>query len=148
LQRHLDKQTIGFPETESGSDIALLKQLFAPEQAEISMMLTYKSESLEQIQERAKRIGKSAEETECLLDATAAKGVIGFRVKNGVKHYRTIPLLVGMLEGAVITTPPEKKPPLVEAVGQFFKDGLFLRDFVNTKIPQMRTIPIQKSITP
>lgn len=148
LQIHLDKQTIGFPETQSGSDIALLKQLFTPEQAEITMMLTYKSEALEQIQERAKRIGKSAEETERVLDATAARGVIGHRIKNGVKHYRTIPLLVGMLEGAVITAPPDSKPALAAASGQFFQDGLFLRDFVNTKIPQMRTIPIQKSITP
>jgi NAD-dependent dihydropyrimidine dehydrogenase PreA subunit len=112
------------------------------------MMLTYKSESLERIQERAKKIGKSADETERSLDATAARGVIGFRIKNGVKHYRTIPLLVGMLEGAVITTPPDSKPPLVAAAGQFFQDGLFLNDFINTKIPQMRTIPIQKSITP
>ena len=148
LQIHLDRQTIGFPETKSGSDIALLKQLFTPEQAEITMMLTYKSESLEQIQERAKKIGKSAEETERLLDATAARGVIGSRKKNGVKHYRTIPLLVGMLEGAAITTPPDSKPALAAASGQFFQDGLFLRDFINTKIPQMRTIPIQKSITP
>jgi electron transport complex protein RnfB len=148
LQIHLDKQTIGFPETQSGSDIALLKQLFTPEQAEITIMLTYKSEALEQIQERAKRIGKSAEETERVLDATAARGVIGHRIKNGVKHYRTIPLLVGMLEGAVITAPPDSKPALAAASGQFFQDGLFLRDFVNTKIPQMRTIPIQKSITP
>jgi len=31
--------------------------------------------------------------------------------------------------------------------GQFFQDGLFTRDYINTKIPQMRTIPIQKSIT-
>jgi len=148
LQIHLDKQTIGFPETKSGSDIALLRQLFTPAQAEITLMLTYKSESLERIQERAKKIGKSAEETERLLDATAARGVIRIGIKNGVKHYRTIPLLVGMLEGAAITTPPDSKPPLEAAVGHFFEDGLFMRDFINTKIPQMRTIPIQKSITP
>lgn len=148
LQIHLDRQTIGFPETKSGSDIALLRQLFTPEQAEITRMLTYKSESLERIQERAKKIGKSAEETERLLDATAARGVIRLVIKNGVKHYRTIPLLVGMLEGAAITAPPDSKPPLEAAVGHFFEDGLFMRDFINTKIPQMRTIPIQKSITP
>jgi electron transport complex protein RnfB len=148
LQVHLDKQTIGFPETQSGSDMALLRQLFTPEQAEVTMVLTYKSEPLDYIQERAKKIGKSAEETECLLNEAAARGVIGSSKKSGVKRYRTIPLIVGMLEGAVITTPPEKQPPLVAAAGQFFQDGLFLRDFVNTKIPQMRTIPIQRSITP
>jgi Na+-translocating ferredoxin:NAD+ oxidoreductase subunit B len=148
LQIHLDKETLGFPETPSGSDISVLKQLFTPEQAEIVMLLTYKLQPLPQIQERAAEIGKSAEETERLLDSTAARGVIGFRIREGVKHYRTIPFLVGMMEGAAITTPPEKKPPLVAAAAQFFQDGLFLRDFINTKIPQMRTIPIQKSIAP
>ena len=148
LQVHLDKQTIGFPETKSGSDIALLKQLFSPEQAEITMMLSYRAESLERIQERAKQLGKSAEEAERLLDAAAARGVIGFRYRDGVKHYKTIPLIVGMLEGAAITTPPASKPSLMAAAGQYFQDGLFVRDFINTKIPQMRTIPVQKSITP
>ncbi len=148
LQIHLDKETIGFPETPSGSDIRMLKELFTPAQAEIVMMLTYKLQPLDEIQAHATKIGKSAEETERLLDETAARGVIGIRRRDGVKYYRTLPLIVGMLEGAVMTTPPEKKPPLVAAAGQFFQDGLFLRDFVNTKISQMRTIPIQKSITP
>lgn len=148
LQVHLDKETIGFPKTPSGSDIELLKQLFTPEQAEVTMLLTYKLEPLDQIQTRAEKTGKSAEEIERLLDSTAARAVIGFQIKDGVKHYRTLPLLVGMLEGAAVTTPPESKPALSAAAGQFFQDGLFVRDFVNTRIPQMRTIPIQKSITP
>jgi NAD-dependent dihydropyrimidine dehydrogenase PreA subunit len=148
LQIHLDKQTIGFPATDSGSDIALLKQLFTPTQAEITMMLTYKSEPLEQIQERAKKIGKSPEETERLLNATAARGVIGFKLKDGRKEYRTIPYVVGMIEAAVITTPAESLPALGAAHAKYSEDGLFWKAFINTKVPQMRTIPIQKSITP
>jgi hypothetical protein len=46
LQIHLDKETIGFPKTPSGSDIRLLKQLFTPAQAEVTMLLTYKPEPL------------------------------------------------------------------------------------------------------
>jgi Na+-translocating ferredoxin:NAD+ oxidoreductase subunit B len=46
LQIHLNKETLGFPETPSGSDIRVLKQLFTPEQAEITMLLTYKLQSL------------------------------------------------------------------------------------------------------
>lgn len=148
LQLHLDAQTIGFPETPTGSDIALLKQLFTPEQAEVTMLLTYKFESLDQIQARAVRSGKTAEETERRLDETARKGIIGFRIKAGIKQYCTIPYLVGMLEGAAITTPPELKPALLAAHKNYSEDGLFWRDFLNTKIPQFRTIPIQKSITP
>lgn len=144
LQIHLDTQTIGFPETKTGSDINLLKQLFTPKQAEITMMLTYRFESLEQIHERAKTIGKTIKETERLLDETAARGVIGHRKKDGIKQYRNIPYVVGMIEGAAHRATPE----LISAHIKYFEDGLFLRDFLNTKVPQMRTIPIQKSITP
>lgn len=73
LQMHLDQQTIGFPETKSGSDLNLLKQLFTPAQAEIAMTLTFRFEFLEQIQGRAKKAGKSMEATERLLDETADK---------------------------------------------------------------------------
>ncbi len=144
LQIHLDKQTIGFPETKSGSDIALLKGLFTPDQARITMMLTYKNESLEQIQERAQKIGKSAAETERLLDETAVRGLIGFRKKDGRKQYRTVPYVIGMLEAAAHGATPE----LISAIVKYNEDGLFWRDFIHTKVPQMRTIPIQKSITP
>jgi hypothetical protein len=91
LQIHLDKQTIGFPATQSGSDIALLKQMSPPQLASIAMMLTYKYESLEQIQARAKIIGESGEEAAWLLDEAAARGVIGCKTSAGAKQYRKIP---------------------------------------------------------
>ncbi len=144
LQRHLDRQTIGFPETKSGLDIELLRQIFSPEDAEITMMLTYRYESLKPIYERAKKIGKSMQETERLLDETAAKGIIGFRKKDGDKQYRTIPYIVGMIEAAMLNSTPE----LISAHVRYMEDGLFPRAFLNTKIPQMRTIPVRKSLTP
>ena len=148
LQMHLDKQTIGFPKTESGSDIALLKQLFTPAQAEVVLLLTYKSESLEQIYKRADKTGRSIEEIGRLLDQTAARGIIGIKLQDGKKEYRTIPYVVGMIEGAFFTTPPESIPALGAAHARYSEDGLFWRAFMNSRIPQMRTIPIQKSITP
>ena len=64
LQIHLDEQTIGFPSTESGSDIRLLKQLFDPEEAETATLLTYKYEALKQIHKRGEKIGKSIKEVD------------------------------------------------------------------------------------
>jgi Na+-translocating ferredoxin:NAD+ oxidoreductase subunit B len=84
LQIHLDKQTIGFPATESGSDINLLKQLFTPVQAEVAMMLTYRYESLEQIQNRAKQAGKSIKEIESLLDEIVIKRACYFEIWPGM----------------------------------------------------------------
>ena len=143
LQRHLDEQTIGFPATTSGSDLRLLKQLFKPEQAEMAMMLTYRYRSLEQIQERAKKGGKSIKEIERILDETAARGVIGHRKKDGKKQYRNIPYMIGILEGAFRHPTPE----LISAHTEYSKDRLFWKAFLGTKVPQMRTIPIEQSIT-
>ena len=143
LQLHLDKQTIGFPATKSGSDIRLLKQLFKLEQAEMAIMLTYRYQSLEEIHERAKKSGKSIGETERILDETAKRGVIGYRKKDGKKQYRNIPYIVGMLEGAIHHPTPE----FISAHTEYSNDGLFRKAFVATKVPQMRTIPIEQSIT-
>ena len=142
LQIHLDEQTLGFPKTESGSDIRLLMQLFHPEQAEIATLLTYKYEALDQIQERGTKIGKSIKEIERVLDQTAKRGVIGFRERDGVRQYRNIPLLVGMAEAGMLNPTPGFFP----AFGEYAEDGLFFKDFINTEVPQMRTIPIEKSI--
>lgn len=144
LQKHLDDQTIGFPATESGSDIRLLKQLFPAEQAKMAMLLTYKHETLEQIYERAEKEGISVEELERVLDETAKRGVIGYRKKDGVKQYCNIPYVIGMLEAAVHNPTPE----FLSAHTEYSEDSLFWKAFLNTEVPQMRTIPIEKSITP
>jgi NAD-dependent dihydropyrimidine dehydrogenase PreA subunit len=144
LQLHLDDQTIGFPATDSGSDIRLLKQLFPPEQAKMAMMLTYKYETLEQIHERASEIGVSMEELERVLDETAKRGVIGRRKKEGVKQYRNIPYIVGMGEARAHNPSPES----TKAAEDYHQDGVFWGAFLNTKVPQMRAIPIEQSITP
>ena len=145
LQKHLDKQTLGFPAIVSGADIRVLKALFTPEQAEMTTMLTYRYEPLEQICERSQKSGRPIAETERILDEAAAKRIIGHRKRNGIKEYRTIPLLVGMLEGGLILNPTEE---LVSAFTEYAEEGSFMKAFLTTKVPQMRTIPIGKSITP
>jgi hypothetical protein len=142
LQIHLDKETIGFSSTESGSLIRLLKQLFLPKQAQIATLLTYKYETLEQIQERGRKMGKSIENIDRVLDQTAKRGVIGFRERSGVKQYRNIPLIVGMAEAGMQNPTPE----FGAAFHEYAENSLFFRDFINTEVPQMRTVPIEKSV--
>jgi Na+-translocating ferredoxin:NAD+ oxidoreductase subunit B len=142
LQLHLDKETIGFPATKSGSDIRVLKTLFTPEQAEVATMLTHRYESLEQIYGRAGKGSKSLEEIELVLDSTAERGVIGHRKRNGTTQYRNIPYLIGMLEAAASNPTPE----FVSASAEYAADGRFGRAFITTKVPQMRTIPVGVSV--
>ncbi|MBW1778832.1 MAG: 4Fe-4S ferredoxin, partial [Deltaproteobacteria bacterium] len=61
LQRHLDRQPVGFPATKSGSEIKILKHIFTPQEAEIATCLTYKFEPLEAIFERAGPLVESPE---------------------------------------------------------------------------------------
>jgi len=37
LQRHLDRMPVGFPATESGVEIRILRQIFTPEEAELAL---------------------------------------------------------------------------------------------------------------
>jgi Pyruvate/2-oxoacid:ferredoxin oxidoreductase delta subunit len=144
LQVHLDKETIGFPATESGSDTRLLRQLFLPDQAEAAMLLTYRYESIEQIHARSEGAGKSIGELEAILDRTARRGVIGYREKDGLKQYRNIPYIVGMGEAAAHNPTPE----FISAAMEYSGDGTFWAAFLNTKISQMRVVPIEESVTP
>ena len=41
LQKHLDNQAVGFPATKTGVEIRILKHIFSPEEAEISIFLSY-----------------------------------------------------------------------------------------------------------
>jgi hypothetical protein len=74
LQRHLDRQAVGFPATRSGVEIKLLKHIFTPEEAEIACCLNYKFEPLEMIFSRAGRLVDSADELEQRLDQIQQKG--------------------------------------------------------------------------
>ena len=43
LQRHLDGMPVGFPETTSGAESRILKQLFSPGEARIAVQLPFAS---------------------------------------------------------------------------------------------------------
>ena len=55
LQQHLDKLPVGFPETESGVEIRILKYLFTPQEAAIAIDLSYLPETISVIFKRIKR---------------------------------------------------------------------------------------------
>lgn len=46
LQKHLDKMPIGYPHTESGVEIRVLKHLFTLEEAQLALKLNFQVESL------------------------------------------------------------------------------------------------------
>ena len=64
LQKHLDKMPVGYPATESGIEIKILKHLFTPEQVKIALKLNFMAEPFSKIYRRLKKDGFTLEELE------------------------------------------------------------------------------------
>jgi len=146
LQRYLDKMPIGFPSTDSGVEIRILKRFFSPEEARIAMKLNFIVKTLEQVYEQVKDIGMTIGELEQTLDKMAEKGSINLfkreEEKGEVKYYSTAFLAVGIFEYKVNDLDRE----FCEDLEQYMNEA-FLEEMTLTKIPQLRTIPLDENVT-
>ncbi len=142
LREHMDNQAVGFPATSSGVELRILKELFTPEQARLALNVTYQPQSSREIYEKVRPAGISPEKVTQLLNEMVRNGAITLREANGTEEYFTMPLLVGIVEMHAAKATP-----------QFFADlGVYMnaefgKTFAGTKVSQMRTIPVEKSIT-
>ena len=144
LRKHLDNQAVGFPVTKSGAEIKLLKHIFTKKEAEVVCYLSYKYEPVEELFSRVEPMVKSPEEFETILDRIQQNGGIEVKIKNGKKHYCCAPLVVGMYEFQLGRLTPE----FIKDFDEYISDQKFGIEFLSTELPQMRTIPVEKSIRP
>lgn len=144
LQRHLDRQAIGFPATRSKAELEILKHIFTPAEAQITTCLNYKPQPLAMVFKKAASFIESPQKLSEALDHIAQKGGIEITVADGEKRYRNVPFVVGMYEYQVDTLTPE----FIDSFDRYTSDLKFGISLLSTKIPQMRTIPISKSIQP
>jgi Pyruvate/2-oxoacid:ferredoxin oxidoreductase delta subunit len=144
LQKHLDKQVIGFPATRSGVELKILQHIFTPQEAEIACCLSYKYEPLETIFGRAGRLVESAGDLEKSLAGIRQKGGIESKIKHGQMHYCNAPLVVGMYEYQQNRLTPE----FIKNFNEYTSSKNFGVSLLSSKLPQMRTIPVSKSIRP
>ena len=144
LQKHLDRQAVGFPATKTGAEIRILKHIFTPEEAQIVSFLSYKLEPLNTIFGKVRHLVESVEELEKVLNRIKKKGGIESKIKNGTMYYCCAPLVVGMYEFQLGRLTPE----FVKDFNEYTSDRKFGIEFLSTELPQMRTIPVSKSIHP
>jgi len=143
LQKHLDRQAVGFPATRSGADIRFLKRMFTPEEAELALHLSYRPSSLQTIMLTAS--GEYTEErTAQLLGSMLMKGAIGFKKKDNEDYWFVLPMVIGMFE-AQDGCPTED---FLKDAGEYMSTLAFGKSILATDPPQMRTIPINVSISP
>lgn len=140
LAEHLDRLPDGFPPSETGAELALLKRLFAPQEAELALHLTLDQEEAQAI---AKRADLPVGETEQRLEAMSSKGLIfSVQPEDGPARYQAAPFVVGIYEFQV----NKLNADLIEDLHTYW-DTQVPRESAQT-IPQMRTIPVGQSIEP
>jgi ferredoxin len=142
LQEHLDKMPVGYPATQSGVEINLLKTIFTHEEARVATHLDYKHKTVDQIFETAQAEVGSREELTRILDGIVAKGGIARREREGQKQYAVIPLVLwGIYEYQLKRISPE----FLHNFGQYLQSE-FGYELATSRLPKMRVIPVEESI--
>jgi Na+-translocating ferredoxin:NAD+ oxidoreductase RNF subunit RnfB len=147
LQKHLDRQPVGFPPSRTGSDIRLLKHHFTSEEARVALKMSCKYETAEMIFNRMKSQSPSNIEMNLIqlrniLESMCMKISIMGKENNGTAYYCLMPLVIGMYEGKVFNLDKNYINDFDEYANSL-QHGLSL---ISTSLPQMRTIPVNKSV--
>ncbi len=139
LREHLDKLPASFPATESGVELRILKRLFTPQEAALAAQLGLKLETAKAI---AAKAGLTEEEAEGLLAEMARKGLI-FSIDTGDRPpaYMAAQFMVGIWEYQVNRLDPE----FIKDTDEYLP---FLAKEAFNHLPQLRTIPVNQSLTP
>jgi electron transport complex protein RnfB len=138
LRSRLDEMATGYPATQSGVEISLLKQLFTPEHAEMFLEM---STSAETPQEVAGRTGRDPEATSRILEDMALKGLVFRMREDAVPRYFAIPFIVGIYEFQVNNL----NKSILKDVSEYYLTGLG-GSFHSLKTPHLRTLPINKDL--
>ena len=155
LQKYLNTMPVGFPKVKSGADIRILKRLFSPDDAKVTMYLDHKMRTVDEIWEKLddgdKEIVKDKASLERFLYEIAKRGGIYTIVRNGTRKFCLHPWVLGMYEIASARSMSQENE---EDMKDFLDD---CSAFTGTKYGiemltiakrGFRTIPIEESITP
>ena len=99
---------------------------------------------LKKIFRRVKKSGITIKELENKLDEMFQKGLINYGKSGEEKYYAAAPLVIGMFEYQLNRLTKE----FISDFQQYCEEAFWEQEFNRTKIPQLRTIPIEQSITP
>lgn len=139
LAAHLDRLPSGFPRTESGVELRILRRLFTPQEALLAQQLSLKPETDEQI---AARSGRAVAEVAEMLLEMSRKGLI-FRIRKGPQTlYMAAQFVIGIWEYHV----NDLDVDLIRDVNEYIPH--LFRHTHQFGIPQLRTIPIPAALNP
>jgi len=138
LARHLNNLPAGFPGTGDGLELRILRRLFTPAEAELAVHLTLIPEKAEVI---ALRAGIPLEQATARLKQMSLKGLIYSREKpDKPSLFMANQFVIGIWEYHVQNLDPELIKDMEQYIPVLFNEAW--------KIPQLRTIPVNRSFTP
>jgi ferredoxin len=139
LAQHLDSLPTGYPRTESGVELRILKRLFSPEEADIATTLTMMPEPVAGI---AARVGIDEAQLADALEEMAQKGLI-FRIsKKDNTLYSAAQFVIGIWEYHVNSLDED----LIRDVNEYMPD-LMKNSWLKTKTKQLRVVPVAQSVS-
>jgi NAD-dependent dihydropyrimidine dehydrogenase PreA subunit len=127
----------GFPPTEDGIEIRILKRIFDPDEAELFCSLKLTFETPEQI---AQRTGRPLDEIAAKLETMREKGQIFGVEIDGTRIYKMVPWVFGIYEFQM----PHLDRELAEMCEEYA--GTFGRELFSNKPQLMQVIPIETEI--
>jgi Pyruvate/2-oxoacid:ferredoxin oxidoreductase delta subunit len=95
LAKRLDELPNGYPATESGVELKILKHIFTPEEAEMTLKMRPMPETFEAV---AERLEKPVPEMQATLENLVERGQIGSFKMFDQQMYMLFPFIVGIYE--------------------------------------------------
>ncbi|MCP3900696.1 MAG: 4Fe-4S ferredoxin [Desulfobacteraceae bacterium] len=138
LAQHLDNLPAGFPPTEDGVEIRILKHLFTEKEAELAVNLTMMPETVPAIVERTKISEDGLEQT--LLDMSK-KGLIFRSTRDGITYFSASQFVIGIWEYQVNRLHKD----LIEDFNKY-SATLMKKSWEEVPTKQLRVVPVAESI--
>ena len=138
LAKHLDQMPGGFPATESGVELRILRRLFSEDEAALALKMSLLPEQARVIARRARL---PVDEAADRLESMAKKGLI-FRIsrRNRPPRYAANQFVIGIWEYHVNDLDQE----LIKDFNEYLPHLMDLKTW--KKAPQLRTVPVNRSL--
>ncbi len=138
LRGQLDQYAVGFPVSESGNELKILKRLFTSDEAELFRFLSLKPETADAISTR--RGGDSRSVTD-LLERMFKKGLVFRREKEGTVKFGALPFVPGIFEQQ-----SETMDKTLAALYEDYFQEVFHKNLAEKEPLIHRPIPVNRSI--
>jgi len=138
LRDFLDRFPLGFPRTESGVEIEILKRLFSEEEARLAVRL---SPFLEEVGQIAERLGTQVDILTQELEAMVRKGLVFRARRQGSVAYRAAPFMIGLYEYSVKRIDKE-----LAALYAEYYEAAYLDEMGASDVPGFKVIPVEENI--